>query len=39
MDINHRTETTTFKVVDKDKLTNSTERQDNSTSIEEIAPL
>ena len=30
-----QTETTTFKVVDKDKLTNSTERQDNSTSIEE----
>ncbi|MDQ3083666.1 MAG: hypothetical protein M3Q77_02495 [Thermoproteota archaeon] len=30
-----QTETTTFKVVDKDKLTNSTEGQDNSTSIEE----
>ncbi|MDN5846476.1 MAG: hypothetical protein L0H53_09410 [Candidatus Nitrosocosmicus sp.] len=32
---NSQTETTTFEVVDKDKLNNSTEGQDNSTSIVE----
>ncbi|ALI34571.1 hypothetical protein NMY3_00357 [Candidatus Nitrosocosmicus oleophilus] len=32
---NSQTETTTFEVVDKDKLNNSTEEQDNSTSLGE----
>ncbi len=32
---NSQTETTTFEVVDKDDLNNSTEGQDNSTGIEE----